>query len=58
VLYELCLSTSTHDVVLGVKAPAFVKSDLALYFGGSIWQIDLMSLAGPQLPAGDSKTHR
>jgi hypothetical protein len=58
VLYELSLSPSTHDVVLGVTAPAFVKSNLALYIGGSIWQIDLMSPAGPRLPTGDSKTHR
>jgi hypothetical protein len=54
----MSLSPSTHDVVLGVTAPAFLKSDLALYFGSSIWQIDLMSSAGPRLPAGDSKTHR
>lgn len=44
----------THVWILGGEAPAFVKSEGPLYFGGPIWRIELVSPVWPR-PAGDSK---
>jgi hypothetical protein len=43
-----------HVWILGGEAPAFVKSEGPLYFGGPIWRIELVSPVWPR-PAGDSK---
>ena len=45
----------THVWILGGEAPAFVKSEGPLFFGGPVWRIELMSPAWPRLPTGDSK---
>jgi hypothetical protein len=45
----------THVWILGGEAPAFVKSEGPLYFGGPIWRIELVSPVWPRLPTGDSK---
>jgi|SRR5712692_1072400 hypothetical protein len=45
----------THVWILGGEAPAFVKSEGPLYFGGPIWRIELVSPVWPRLPAVDSK---
>jgi hypothetical protein len=44
----------THVWILGGEAPAFVKSEGPLYFGGPIWRIELVSPVWPRAPA-DSK---
>jgi hypothetical protein len=44
-----------HVWILDGEAPAFVKSEGPLYFGGPIWRIELVSPAWPQVPAADSK---
>ena len=44
----------THVWILGGEAPAFVKSEGPLYFGGPIWRIELVSPVWPR-PTGDSK---
>ncbi len=45
----------THIWILGGEAPAFVKSEGPLFFGGPIWRIELVSPVWPRLPTGDSK---
>jgi hypothetical protein len=45
----------THVWILGGEAPAFVKSEGPLYFGGPAWRIELVSPVWPRLPNGDSK---
>ncbi len=40
-----------HVWILGGAAPAFVKSDGPLYFGGPIWRIELASPVWPQAAA-------
>jgi hypothetical protein len=45
----------THVWILGGEAPAFVKSEGPLYFGGPVWRIELVSPVWPRLPTGDSK---
>jgi hypothetical protein len=45
----------THVWILGGEAPAFVKSEGPLFFGGPIWRIELVSPVWPRLPTGDSK---
>jgi hypothetical protein len=44
----------THVWILGGEAPAFVKSEGPLYFGGPIWRIELVSPVWPR-PTGGSK---
>jgi len=44
-----------HVWILGGEAPAFVKSEGQLYFGGPIWRIELVSPIWPRAPAVDSK---
>jgi hypothetical protein len=44
-----------HVWILDGEAPAFVKSEGPLYFGGPIWRIELVSPVWPQVPAVDSK---
>jgi hypothetical protein len=44
-----------HVWILGGEAPAFVKSEGPLYFGGPIWRIELVSPVWPRAPAADSK---
>jgi len=39
-----------HVWILGGEAPAFVKSEGPLFFGGPIWQIDLTSPVWPSKP--------
>ena len=38
----------THVWILGGEAPAFVKSEGPLYFGGPIWRIELVSPVWPR----------
>jgi hypothetical protein len=38
----------SHVWILGGEAPAFVKSEQPLYFGGPIWRIELVSPAWPR----------
>src|SRR5258708_11564210 len=45
----------THVWILGGEAPAFVKSEGPLFFGGPVWRIELTSPVWPSKPAGDSK---
>lgn len=45
----------THVWILGGEAPAFVKSEGPLYFGGPVWRIELVSPVWPRLPTGDTK---
>ena len=45
----------THVWILGGEAPAFVKLEGQLYFGGPIWRIELGSPVWPTVTAGDSK---
>jgi hypothetical protein len=45
----------THVWILGGEAPAFVKSEGPLYFGGPIWRIELVSPVWPRVAAVDSK---
>ena len=45
----------THVWILGGEAPAFVKSEGPLFFGGPVWRIELTSPAWPSKPVGDSK---
>ncbi len=42
--------SETHIWILGGEAPAFVKSEGALYLGGPIWRIELASPAWPNTP--------
>jgi hypothetical protein len=44
-----------HVWILGGRAPAFVKSEGPLYFGGPIWRIELTSPVWPREPTKDSK---
>jgi hypothetical protein len=44
-----------HVWILGGTAPAFVKSEGPLYYGGPIWRIELTSPVWPQPPEADSK---
>ena len=44
-----------HVWILGGEAPAFVKSEGPLYFGGPIWRIELVSPVWPRVTAVDSK---
>lgn len=37
----------SHVWILGGEAPAFVKSEQALYFGGPVWRIELVSPSWP-----------
>ena len=41
----------SHVWILGGEAPAFVKSEQALYLGGPVWRIDLVSPLWPRPPA-------
>lgn len=43
-----------HVWILGGDAPAFVKSEGPLYFGGPIWRIELVNPVWPRAQ-GDSK---
>jgi hypothetical protein len=45
----------THVWILGGEAPAFVKSEGPLFFGGPVWGIELTSPVWPSKPAEDSK---
>lgn len=45
----------THVWIIGGEAPAFVKSEGPLYFGGPIWRIELVSPVWPRAPTVDSK---
>ena len=45
----------THVWILGGEAPAFVKLEGPLYFGGPIWRIELVSPVWPSAAAVDSK---
>ena len=45
----------THVWILGGEAPAFVKLERPLYFGGPIWRIELVSPVWPSVAAVDSK---
>jgi hypothetical protein len=45
----------THVWILGGEAPAFVKLEGALYLGGPIWRIELVSPVWPSVAAVDSK---
>jgi hypothetical protein len=38
----------SHVWILGGEAPAFVKSEQALYLGGPVWRIELVSPTWPQ----------
>jgi hypothetical protein len=40
----------SHVWILGGEAPAFVKSEQQLYFGGPIWRIELVSPTWPKQP--------
>jgi len=42
--------SDTHVWILGGEAPAFVKSEGALYLGGPIWRIELASPVWPKTP--------
>ena len=44
-----------HVWILEGEAPAFVKSEGPLFYGGPIWRIELASPVWPRTPAGDSK---
>jgi hypothetical protein len=44
-----------HVWILGGTAPAFVKSEGPLYYGGPIWRIELTSPVWPRTPEADSK---
>jgi len=44
-----------HVWILGGEAPAFVKSEGPLYFGGPIWRIELVSPVWPRAPTVHSK---
>ena len=44
-----------HVWILGGPAPAFVKSEGPLYYGGPIWRIELTSPVWPRTPEADSK---
>jgi hypothetical protein len=45
----------THFWILGGEAPAFVKSEGPLFFGGPVWRIELVSPIWPRSPVADSK---
>jgi hypothetical protein len=47
--------TDINVWILGGEAPAFVKLEGALYFGGPIWRIDLVSPVWPAVVASNSK---
>jgi hypothetical protein len=42
----------SHVWILGGEAPAFVKSEQPLYFGGPVWRIELVS---PSWPRGTAR---
>lgn len=44
-----------HVWILGGDAPAFVKSEQQLYFGGPVWRIELVS---PVFPSATARTGR
>ena len=44
-----------HVWILEGDAPAFVKSEGPLFYGGPIWRIELASPVWPKPPAGESK---
>jgi hypothetical protein len=43
----------SHVWILGGEAPAFVKSEQALYVGGPVWRIELVSPAWPRTRAAE-----
>jgi hypothetical protein len=45
----------THVWILDGEAPAFVKSEGPLSFGGPVWRIELVSPVWPRVAAADSK---
>jgi hypothetical protein len=45
----------THVWILGGEAPAFVKSEGPLFFGGPIWRIELASPVWRRVPVAGSK---
>jgi hypothetical protein len=45
----------THVWVRGGEAPAFVKSEGPLFFGGPVWRIELASPVWRRVPAAGSK---
>jgi hypothetical protein len=45
----------THVWILGGEAPAFVKSEGPLFFGGPIWRIELVSPVWRRVPVAGSK---
>lgn len=42
------LPPDSHVWILGGEAPAFVKSEQPLYFGGPVWRIELASPSWPR----------
>jgi hypothetical protein len=45
----------SHVWILGGEAPAFVKSEAPLYFGGPLWRIELVSPVWPRAPAAKNQ---
>lgn len=45
----------THVWILGGEAPAFVKSEGPLFFGGPVWRIELASPVWRRVPGAGSK---
>jgi len=45
----------THVWILGGEAPAFVKSEGSLFFGGPVWRIELASPVWRRVPVAGSK---
>jgi hypothetical protein len=45
----------THVWILGGEAPAFVKSEGPLFFGGPVWRIELTSPVWRRVPGAGSK---
>ena len=45
----------THVWILGGEAPAFVKSEGPLFFGGPVWRIELTSPVWQRVPVAGSK---
>ena len=50
--------SDTHVWILGGEAPAFVKFEGALYQGGPIWRIELVSPIWPRGPVSNSKDRK
>jgi hypothetical protein len=46
---------NTHVWILDGEAPAFVKSEGPLFFGGPVWRIELVSPVWPRVAAADLK---